>query len=583
MIRSRVAGLAGAAVLAATGVLLVAGPVSADSAGTRMYTPTSGTESNAYARVIRLGHAGARNGTLLGTFEHWYEDGTPSAYLIRSSRDHGASWATLATVRDPQSGPGHPVSRMWQPSLFEFPRALGGWPAGTLLLVGNLVPADGSYTQFFSWRSTDHGRSWTPIGQVQRGGTFGKGIWEPFLHLDGRGRLAMAFSDERDSPRHSQMIVHVTSGDGGTHWGPVVRDVASRVAADRPGMPTVTRLGSGGNFVMSYEVCGRPNCATYLKRSGDGARWRAADIGQRVISTDGRYPGHSPYVTWLPGGGPQGQLMLAGQRVFSDVGNQPTGEDYRAVFLSTTGGRGPWSWAPAPWQVSNASPACNANYSPSLLPAADGTVRYTAPTSVSATGPCGEGTGTANIAGLPFHSMFGSRGQAGWDTYGGCWATRGGSYTVSCGGELGAKALTGSTGWSDYTVTAGVQLTSTQGDAGLLARVTDPAVGPDSHAGYLAALDRAAGTLTIARQQYAYEPLVTVTVPGGLSVGTWYRLAFTVRGAHLTATVRSASGGVTTRAAITDPYASFSHGMTGLRDHAGTATFRSVTVIRAGK
>src|SRR5579875_2670971 len=203
-------------IVALCGLLLMPGSISyANSNGQLLYTPTSTNESNAYARVIELHHAGSNNGRLLATFEHWTNNGTPASYIIHASDNNGASWYTLATVPDQQTGAGHPVSQMWQPILFEFPQQLGSYPAGTILLVGNTVPADGSYTDFQQWRSLDHGKTWQSEGTVQMGGTFGKGIWEPFLFLDAQHQLVMEFSDERDSPVHSQMLSQMISNDGG--------------------------------------------------------------------------------------------------------------------------------------------------------------------------------------------------------------------------------------------------------------------------------------------------------------------------------------------------------------------------------
>lgn len=549
------------------------GTANADEDGSRLYSPSSASEANAYARVIQLQHAGSQNGRLLATFEHWTTDDTPAQLIIRDSDNDGQSWSTLATVGDPQTGPGHPVSHMWQPFLFEFPRQLGGYPAGTLLLVANLVPADASYTEFFEWRSTDHGATWTPVGSIQRGGTFNHGIWEPFLGLDRAGRLLMYFSDERDSPQHSQMLVHVVSTDGGAHWGTVVQDVASSVSADRPGMPTVARIGTRGQYVMSFEVCGRPNCEVRYKYSSDGDDWNATDLGQRAVTTDGRYLGGSPYVVWDPA---INGLVLSGHFVYQTINNQTTGENLRAVFVNTNRGRGAWSWAPAPWHVSDASSECNANYSPDLLVESGGIVRYTAPTSVGSSGPCGEATGTAPIGVLPYESAFATAGDAGWADYGGCWSVTGDVYETTCSSDA-PKALTGSTGWSDYRVAADVKITSSSGDAGVLARVSNPAVGPDSHDGYTAYFDVSSGMLTIARQEYSYEPLATVPVPGGLRQGTWYRLTFTVQHSSLTATLQP-PGGQATTVTTTDPYNSFPSGMAGVRTHAGTAAYRNVTI-----
>ena len=576
---------------AATAALVVAAaitptPAAADQDGQLLHDPSGAEKNNIYARTIELTRAGDLDGRLLATFERDNPSGGPVELLIKSSDDDGRTWSTLSTVTDERNVAHAPVSRMWQPELFEFPGQLGSHPAGTLMLVANLVPADGSVTEFFSWYSHDHGSTWEAGEVIQRGGTFGRGIWEPHLMLDRRGRLQMYFADERSAPEHSQMIVHVTSEDGGATWSSVTRDVASSVAGDRPGMPSVTRIGDRGDYVLSYEICGRAHCNVHVKKSHDGARWgRADDLGPQVITTDGRYPGHSPYITWVPTGDRTGQLVLAGQRVFSAVGNDVAPEDYRAVFLHD--GRDldeKWDWAPAPWTVSAASEACNANYSPHLMPAGEpGLVRLTAPTSVGTSGPCGEATGVASIGTLPYASAFDTQGQAGWITYGGDWTVDDDTYIQRSTTGF-PKALTGSTGWTDYTVSTDIRLGAGSSDAGLLARVSDPAEGPDSHSGYYVGLSPESDRIFLARQGYAYVELASAPVAGGIGTD-WQRLSLQVvggrSGTELRAVLRSADGEQTALTA-TDPYGSFRAGMVGLRTHQGEAAFRSVSVEQAG-
>jgi hypothetical protein len=572
--------LAAAALALASLVFYRSPPALADGTGNLLYTPTSAQESNAYARVIQLRYAGAENGTLLATFEHANTDGTPSEYIIRSSTDNGATWSTRATVPDSLTGAGHPVSRMWQPFLFEFPKKLGAYPAGTIMLLGNTVPADGSYTEFQEWLSFDHGRTWRSMGAVQHGGTFGGGIWEPSLHLDTRGQLVMDFSDERANATHSQLISQMVSGNGGATWGSSSPVVASPVQADRPGMATVTRVGPRGEYVMSYEVCGRPNCSVHLKFSADGLHWgNPADLGSRVQTPDGYYPGHSPFITWVPDGTQRGELVLAAQRIYDAVDSQPAPIDYRAVFVNTDGGAGSWNWAPSPWAVSAASSACNANYSPDLLPAGpDGMIRYTAPTTVPGSSACGEGTGVADIGVLPYHSGFGGNGQAGWDMFGGNWTAGGGVLSETSGGTGGNKAVTGSTGWRDYQLSAQVKATSPGSVDGVAVRVSDASTGTDSYRGYLVFFDTHAGDFVIAREDYAYEPLATVSVPGGVAAGAWYQISVRAVGSHLSATLAPAGQAPVIHLATTDPYDSFPSGMVALRDFAGTASWRDVTV-----
>ena len=125
----------------------------------------------------------------------------------------------MANVSAPDNVPNY---YYYQPFLFEFPQQLGKYPAGTLLLVGNLH--DGNDTDFYSWRSVDHGKKWSNIGLWQTGyakpygapkGTSG-GIWEPFLFLDNQNNIVAVFSEEREYENHFQKLVHLISEDGVT-------------------------------------------------------------------------------------------------------------------------------------------------------------------------------------------------------------------------------------------------------------------------------------------------------------------------------------------------------------------------------
>jgi hypothetical protein len=379
-----------------------------------MYTRSSTAERLAYARVIRLQHSGSGNGTLMGTFEHSRMDGTPAKFDIRESVDDGATWTTKATIGDPLTGPDHPSTRLWQPFLFELPQQMGAFPAGTLILLGNIA-ANTRSTDFVLWRSTDHGATWKYQSIIQAGGGAGgaphggSGVWEPFLVVNGKGQLAMYFSDERLEPTYAQVLAHIVSNDGGVTWsakpdgstnfapGRVI-DVGSAVNTDRPGMPTLATL-PGGRMVMAYEFCGAGRqCAAHIKTSTDGGTtWGAGpqDVGTKVVTSDGRYLKNSPYVVWTPAGGPSGELMLAGRWTLLTGSNA---KPPHAIFLNTAEGTGPWSWMPAPFQPTTGTAVnCKTNYSPDLLLSPQGTsVRYTAATAVDKTG-CMERSATSGI------------------------------------------------------------------------------------------------------------------------------------------------------------------------------------------
>ena len=154
--------------------------VVADSSGNQLWARSNDHEENAYARVIELKHADSDNGKLLATWEHWFDDKTPGGFVIRESSDNGQTWSTITTIYDTQTSAGHPAVNFWQPFFFEYPQQLGKYPEGTILLVGNLVDSPTSYTQFYAWRSGDHGQTWDIVGPWQEGvtlnGTF-EGIW----------------------------------------------------------------------------------------------------------------------------------------------------------------------------------------------------------------------------------------------------------------------------------------------------------------------------------------------------------------------------------------------------------------------
>lgn len=49
-------------------------------------------------------------------------------------------------------------------------QSIGGYPAGTILLAGNSIPADLSKTQLDLYASTDNGVSWKFVSHIANGG-----------------------------------------------------------------------------------------------------------------------------------------------------------------------------------------------------------------------------------------------------------------------------------------------------------------------------------------------------------------------------------------------------------------------------
>lgn len=582
-LRARIAALA--AVVLAIAVALVAGvaaPAHANSAGSSLYTATSSNDFLAYSRVIRLAHSGSANGTLLGTFEHADKSGAAASFLIRQSSDDGATWSTRSSVSDPLSGAGHPSSQMWQPFLFEFPQTLGAYPAGTLLLVGNVTPSTNTSTTFVEWRSSDGGATWSYVSAFQTGGGEGTGIWEPFLALDSTGKLNCYFSDERQSGTYSQKLAHIVSTDGGATWSAnadgstrvspgEVNDVASTTQSDRPGMATVA-VSASGTYVMAYEVCGPTfNCVARTKSSTTGDSWGtgATDLGTTATTSDGRQLFHSPYLAWSPAGGANGEFLLAGQ---TETGGSEGGQ---VVFVNAANATGSWSWMPAPLATTGSASNCSVDYSPDLLVSASGlSLRYTAPSAIGPNG-CEEVTAQSSAGVLPFRSTF-SGGDSGWIDYNGCWSTSGDVYAETCGGTAGPKAVAGSTAWTDYTVQGDVRIDSgTQ--AGLLFRVSNPSAGTDALNGYYLGVTTTG--LVLGREKAGWTGLSSATIPGGVTTGTWYHLVAQSSGCTFTVSaVPVGSTSAPTAFTYTDSGCTLTSGAIGVRDQGSTASFRNIAV-----
>ena len=91
----------------------------------------------------------------------------------------------------------------------------------------------------------------------------------------------------------------------------------------------------------------------------------------------------------------------------------------------------------------------------------------------------------SSTRGLPYRDSF-AKGKADeWTAFGGTWELTDGSMRNDSD-ERGAKLLTGSQRWRDYSVDADVMLLGLGGDAGLMLRSSDAEQGVDAYTGYYA-------------------------------------------------------------------------------------------------
>ena len=286
-----------------------------------------------YPRCICLAHNGEKNGTLLATFE-CYSHGTP-VFPIYESNDDGESWHRLSEIRDEEKGFGC----RFQPHLLELPVTCGTVEEGPILCAGNIIPSDFSSSCLHLYQSTDCGKTWSFLSEIVSGGhavvdprepDANRPVWEPFLTVTPDGKLICFYSDERRAAGsgYNQLLAHKVSPDGGRTWGEEKIDVAFPGGRLRPGMPVVAALPQG-RFIMVYEMVNQDKIPVYFRISDSIEEWGDRDfIGNPVCAADGSYLTGTPYVSWIPQGGPEGTMLVTGRGFSHIMANSRMGEGF---------------------------------------------------------------------------------------------------------------------------------------------------------------------------------------------------------------------------------------------------------------
>lgn len=286
-----------------------------------------------YPRCICLAHNGEKNGTLLATFE-CYSHETP-VFPIYESNDDGESWHRLSEIRDEEKGFGC----RFQPHLLELPVTCGTVEEGTILCAGNIIPSDFSSSCLHLYQSTDCGKTWSFLSEIVSGRhavvdprepDANRPVWEPFLTVTPDGKLICFYSDERRAAGsgYNQLLAHKVSPDGGRTWGEEKIDVAFPGGRLRPGMPVVAALPRG-RFIMVYEMVNQDKIPVYFRISDSIEDWGDRDfMGNPVCAADGSYLTGTPYVSWIPQGGPEGTILVTGRGFSHIMANSRMGEGF---------------------------------------------------------------------------------------------------------------------------------------------------------------------------------------------------------------------------------------------------------------
>lgn len=182
-----------------------------------------------------------------------------------------------------------------------------------------------------------------------------------------------------------------------------------------------------------------------------------------------------------------------------------------------------------------------------------------------------------------YSDAWASGAAAGWSSYGGTWSTVAASAVqrqTAAGGD-GPKQASPSAG-DAYTVSADVRLTSLSapsGNAGVLARMTAPAVGPDAYNGYFAGVDGSTGRLSLGKANGSWTPLSDALVPGGVQLNRWYHVTLRATGCDIVATAQATSSWDQVRLGVTDAGCAAT-GAAGIRSMLAGADFKEFSVTK---
>lgn len=195
-------------------------------------------------------------------------------------------------------------------------------------------------------------------------------------------------------------------------------------------------------------------------------------------------------------------------------------------------------------------------------------------------------TGEADFSRMTFHKHaavpatsdhFDDGNDNGWTRFEGTWAVENGEY--SSGGSGPAKAVFGDADWADYTVEADLKMIDSEGDAGLLVRVSNPSHGTERGQNNLDALQGYYVYLTtsgvnLGKMNYNWKFLAGSAQ--SYSTNTWHHIKVVVSGTNIKVFVGDmASPKIDYTDTSLNP---FTHGKIGVRTLNKHAHFDNISV-----
>jgi Domain of Unknown Function (DUF1080) len=162
-----------------------------------------------------------------------------------------------------------------------------------------------------------------------------------------------------------------------------------------------------------------------------------------------------------------------------------------------------------------------------------------------------------------------------WTAYGGTWEAADGVMRNNSD-ERGAKLMSGSADWKNYSVEADVQLLGQYGDAGLILRARNEEEGVDAYNGYFAGLRDLDDSVILGRADFGWREYQSVPVKPRVNAQTWYHLKFLAYECDFVVTATSLAGDSTTTSMRNQDC--LQSGRFGLKSYATGALWRNVQV-----
>lgn len=179
--------------------------------------------------------------------------------------------------------------------------------------------------------------------------------------------------------------------------------------------------------------------------------------------------------------------------------------------------------------------------------------------------------------GLPWRDSFAYGNADEWRAFGGTWELFDGMMRNDSD-ERGAKLVTGSSHWSNYSIEADVSLLGTSGDAGLIIRSSDEEEGVNAYSGYYAGVRTIDNSLVIGRADHGWAE-TTKEIPETHSIRPfrWYHLKLIAYGCQIAAAVTIPSEPAPVSIGFTDPICVHS-GRAGLRSYSSGGIWKNIVV-----